>query len=81
MNPNNGGLFGLRGYLFDPPDLPVDEPDLDAVGMVGGPGEDILHLSPGEPAGPLVSLQDDVDLGAYPDVAPDSPVGFHGPAM
>ncbi len=71
----------MRHYLFDPPDLPVGEPDLDAVGVVSGPREDLLHLSLGALASPLVPLEDDHDLCAYTDIAPDSPVGLHGPAM
>ncbi len=78
---NSGGLFGLRDYLFDPPHLPVGQPDFDAVGVVSGFGEDIFHLSPGEPAGPLDPLQNDHDLGAPPDIAPDPPVVRHGSAM
>ena len=81
IEPCYDGLFWRGDFLFDPPDLPVGQPDLDAVGMVGGPCEDLLHLSPGESAGPLVPLQDDHDLGSHSDVAPDPPVGFHVPAM
>lgn len=74
-------LFGLRNYLFDPPHLPVGQPHLDAVGVIRGLGEDVLHLSPGELARPLVLLQDDHDLSAPHYIAPDPSVGLHSPAM
>ena len=74
-------FFRLRDYLFDPPDFTVGQPNLDAVGVVGGPREDLLYTSPGEPTGPLILLEDDYNLGTYPDVASCPSVGFHGPAM
>ncbi len=59
----------------------VLQPDLDPSGVVLGPSEDVLHDASRQLSCPLVPLQDDQDLGALFDVAPDPPVGSHGPPI
>ena len=70
--------FLVHDFL-DPPYLPISEPDLDAMGVVRGPREDVLHHASCELPGPLVPLQDYQDLRAHCDVPPVPAVGLHGP--
>ena len=49
------GSGGFGGYdLLDTPDLAVRQPHLDAVGVVLGPCQDVLHYAPRQLPGPLV---------------------------
>lgn len=75
-------LGGFSGHdLLNSTYPTVLQPDLDPSGVVLGPGEDVLHDASRQLSRPLVPFQDDQDLGALLDVAPDPPVGSHGPPI
>jgi len=52
---------------FDPAHLSISQPDLNAMGMIGRFGENILDNAPGQFAGALVLFQHDVNFysGSY----------------
>ena len=56
----------------------IHEPDLDALRVVLGVGEELAHDASRQPAGALVCLQHDVDLRADGDVRAVATVGFAG---
>jgi hypothetical protein len=57
-----------------PADLPADQPDLDAVGVVGRFCQDVLDNTPGQPADALVRFQYDINFSAGLYVRPVSSI-------
>jgi hypothetical protein len=63
-NTQISSLARLFFYFLDPSDLTAFQPDLDAMGMSGGFGQDILDDTLGEFSGTLILHQDDSNLQA-----------------
>lgn len=55
-------ILSRREDDLDPAHLAVSQPDLDAVGMKGGFGQDILDNASGQSSGALVFFQHDINL-------------------
>ena len=57
----------LLNYFLNPAHLPVDQPNLDAMGVMGRFCQDIPDQSPCQLAGALVFFQDNINCysGAY----------------
>jgi hypothetical protein len=53
-----------------PADLPADQPDFDAVGVVGRFCQDVFDNTPGQLAGALIRFQHDINFKAWLYVRP-----------
>jgi len=79
---NRLDLNGFSGHdLPNPPYLPIFQSNLNPSGVVHGPREDVLHNTSRQLPRPLVPFQDNQDLGAFRDVAPDPPIRLHSPPI
>jgi len=71
------GLLTYLYHLLHSSHVPGVEPDLDAVRVVGGFGEDVFHDAASEPPAPLIWLLRDVDPQPWPNVFAVLPVPSH----
>ena len=72
------GRAGITKHFYYPAHLPAFKPDFNPVRVSGRAREDLLHNSPGFPAGPLVFFLDDIHRASDGDRGTVLPTFIYG---